>query len=145
MQRVFIPENVLWASYTIMLRYWRLDALAATAVVSVLWLVVTVPGYLLLAPHDRLLALPPRDIALQLAIQGAVSGALTMVAYSRAVVLLGAGRAVLFPAMVPGLAITFGIPLLGELPTLVQLLGLASASAGLLVAFGIVRLPSVRR
>ena len=37
-------------------------------------------------------------------VQGLLSGTLATIAYNRIVVLLGAGRAVLFPAMVPGLA-----------------------------------------
>ena len=96
-------------------------------------------------PHlPHLLALPLGDILLQGATQGLLSGTLSTIAYNWIVILLGAGRAVLFPALVPGLAILFGIPILGELPTLVQLLGLAAAMTGLLIALGIIRLPVFR-
>jgi len=138
---LFIGCGAMWAGYTILLRQWRLDAVAATAAVTLIGLVVSVPAWLLISPPGHALSLPPGEVAIQAVIQGVVSGALAMIAYSRAVEYLGAGRAVLFPALVPGLTIVFGIPLLGELPTLVQLLGLAAASLGLAVALGILRLP----
>lgn len=138
---LFVGCGLMWAGYTILLRQWRLDAVAATAAVTLIGLVVSVPAYLLITPAGHVASLPPGEIAIQALIQGVMSGALAMIAYSRAVEYLGAGRAVLFPALVPGLTIVFGIPLLGELPTLVQLLGLASASVGLLVALRVRRLP----
>lgn len=141
----FIASGLMWAGYTILLRQWRVDAVAATAAVTLIGLAVAVPAYLLISPPGHAVSLPPGEIAIQALIQGAVSGALAMIAYSRAVEYLGAGRAVLFPALVPGLTIVFGIPLLGELPTTIQLLGLASASLGLLVALGILRLPRFGR
>ena len=127
---LLIASGLRWAGYTILLRQWRLDAVAATAAVTLIGLVVSVPAYLMISPAGHLASMPPAEIA----IQGVLSGALAMIAYGRAVECLGAGRAVLFPALVPGLTIVFGIPLLGELPTPLQLLGLASATIGLLVA-----------
>ena len=142
---MFIGSGALWASYTILFRYWRLDAVAGIAVVSVLSLAVMLVVYPIFFSVPHLLALPPRDLLLQGLTQGLLSGTLSTIAYNWIVVLLGAGRAVLFPALVPGLAIVFGIPIIGELPTMVQLLGLASAMIGLLVALGILRWPGARR
>ncbi|MSP48636.1 MAG: DMT family transporter [Alphaproteobacteria bacterium] len=138
---MFIASGALWASYTILFRYWRLDAVAGIAVVSVLSLGVMLVVYPLFFSVPHLLALPLNEVLLQGLTQGLLSGTLSTIAYNWIVVLLGAGRAVLFPALVPGLAILFGIPILGETPTLVQLLGLASAMIGLLVALGILRWP----
>ncbi len=142
---IFLFAGLLWAAYTILFRYWRLDSLMAMAVVCVLSMVIMMVAYPLAFSVQHLLSLPWRELALQGVIQGLLSGTLATIAYNRIVVLLGAGRAVLFPAMVPGLAIVFGIPILGEYPTWTQLLGLASAMIGLLVALGILRLPGVRR
>jgi drug/metabolite transporter (DMT)-like permease len=58
-------------------------------------------------------------------------------AFSRAIALLGVSRAVLFPAIVPALAVLLGIPLLGEWPTAIQIAGLCLVSAGLMTAIGI--------
>lgn len=58
-----------------------------------------------------------------------------------AVQLLGPGRAAVFPALVPAVAILLGVPLVGEWPTLLQATGLAVVTSGLLIAIGSVRLP----
>jgi drug/metabolite transporter (DMT)-like permease len=55
-------------------------------------------------------------------------------AFSRAVQDLGASRAALFPALSPGVAILLGIPVTGEVPSLIQLTGLAILTMGLVVA-----------
>ena len=136
---LFISAGAMWAVYTILLRHWRVDAVAAAAVVAILSLVATVPLYVLLFPVDKLWHLPIGEVAIQALSQGLLSGVIALVCYSRTVNLLGAGRAVLFPAMVPGLAIVFGIPLLGEWPTWIQLAGLAVASAGFAVALGLLK------
>lgn len=138
---MFIGAGLLWASYTILFRYWRLDAVAGIAAVSVLALAIMAVVFPLAFSVPHLLALPTREIVLQAVVQGLLSGTFSTLAYNWIVILLGAGRAVLFPALVPGLAIVVGIPIVGELPTAVQLLGLASASLGLSIALGIVRLP----
>ena len=62
-----------------------------------------------------------------------------MLAYSRAVMLLGAARAALFPSLVPVLAILIGVPLTGEVPDPVQFAGLALVMAGLLAAIHVLR------
>jgi drug/metabolite transporter (DMT)-like permease len=141
---MFVGAGLLWASYTILFRLWRLDTLIAMATVSVLSLAIMLVVYPLAFSVLRLLSLPWQELALQAVVQGLLGGTLATLAYNRMVVLLGAGRAVLFPAIVPGLAILFGIPILGELPSLVQLLGLAAASLGLLVALGVLRWPGPR-
>ncbi len=138
---MFITSGLLWASYTILFRYWRLEPVAGIAVVSVISLVAMLVIYPVFFSVPHLLSLPKHDIFLQGLTQGLLSGTLSTIAYNWIVILLGAGRAVLFPALVPGLAIVFGIPILGEWPTLVQLLGLASAMIGLLIALGILRWP----
>jgi drug/metabolite transporter (DMT)-like permease len=141
---MFIGSGLLWASYTLLFRYWRLDAVAGIAAVSVLSLAVMAVVYPLFFSVPHLLSLPARELALQAITQGLLSGTFATIAYNWVVVLLGAGRAVLFPALVPGLAIVIGIPVLGETPSLVQLLGLACAMLGLAIALGIVRLPARR-
>jgi len=76
---------------------------------------------------------------------GIGAGLVAVLAYSRAVVLLGAGRAAFFGAMVPGAASLLAIPVLDEVPTTLQIAGLLAVVAGLLVAFGAVRVLLDRR
>ena len=65
---------------------------------------------------------------------------MAVLAYSRAAALLGSGRAAFFGALVPGAASLLAIPVLGEVPSALQVLGIVAVVSGLLVAFGAMRL-----
>ena len=62
-----------------------------------------------------------------------------MVAYSQAVMLLGVSRAVLFPAIVPAVSVLIGIPIVGEIPSVLQVAGLGLVTLGLLTTVGLFR------
>lgn len=136
---LFFASSILWASFTLLLRHWRVPALRATAVVSVLSCAISTPTYLLWAGSAHLAALPVSTLAFQGLIQGGLQGAVTMVAYSQAVMLLGVSRAVLFPAIVPAMSVLLGIPIVGEIPSLLQVAGLALVTLGLLTTVGVMR------
>ena len=133
---LFFTSSVLWACFTLLLRHWRVPALRATAVVIVLSCLVTTPAYLLWVGWAHVQALPVAIVAFQGLVQGGLQGAFTMVAYAQAVVLLGVSRAVLFPAIVPALSVLLGIPIVGEIPDLLQIAGLALVTLGLLATVG---------
>ena len=133
---LFFMSSILWACFTLLLRHWRVPALRATAVVIVLSCLVTTPAYLLWVGWAHVRALPVAMIAFQGLVQGGLQGAFTMVAYAQAVVLLGVSRAVLFPAIVPALSVLLGIPIVGEVPGLLQIAGLALVTLGLLATVG---------
>ncbi|MCX7364106.1 MAG: DMT family transporter [Alphaproteobacteria bacterium] len=136
---MFFASSVLWAGFTLLLRQWRVPAVRATAVVSVLSCLVSTPGYLLLMGWAHLQALPLGAIAFQGMVQGGLQGAITMMAYGQAVVLLGVSRAVLFPAIVPAVSVLVGIPIVGEIPSLLQVAGLGCVTLGLLTTTGMFR------
>ncbi len=69
-----------------------------------------------------------------------LSGVVAVIAFANANRLRGRGRAAIFPALVPAVAISLGVPIAGELPTWLQLAGLAFVSLGLLVTLDVVRL-----
>jgi drug/metabolite transporter (DMT)-like permease len=117
----------------------EMPALRATAVVSVLSFVVATPAYLVWAGSAHLQALPFGLLAFQGLVQGGLQGAVTMVAYSQAVMLLGVSRAVLFPAIVPAVSVLLGIPIVGEIPSVLQVGGLALVTLGLLTTVGMFR------
>jgi drug/metabolite transporter (DMT)-like permease len=71
-------------------------------------------------------------------VQGVLSGVVAVILFTRAVALLGASSAAIFPALVPAATILIGIPVAGEWPTAGQWLGLAVVSGGLLIAVGAV-------
>jgi drug/metabolite transporter (DMT)-like permease len=134
---MFFLSSLMLASFTLLLRHWRLTALRATAAVSVLSMIVATPLYLAWAGTEHLSALPLAALALQGIIQGGVQGVVTMFAFSQAIILLGVSRAVLFPAIVPAVSVLMGIPIVGEIPGTLQIAGLGLVTAGLLITIGV--------
>lgn len=136
---LFFASSVLWAGFTLLLRHWRVPALRATAVVAVLSFMLTTPLYLAMLGVDHLRNLPLGMLVLQGLVQGGLQGAITMVAYSQAVIFLGVSRAVLFPAIVPAMSVLVGIPIVGEIPGVLQISGLGLVTLGLLTTVGLLR------
>lgn len=136
---MFLAAGAMWAGFGVLSRRWRVGAVAGAAAVAVLSAVAFVPGYLLLVGTGRLLAATPGALLLQVGVQGVLAGVVAVIAYGRAVQLLGAGGAATFPALVPAVAIGLGIPVTGEWPLGHQALGLAVATFGLGLAMGIWR------
>jgi drug/metabolite transporter (DMT)-like permease len=126
-------------------RRWRVDALRVTGVAVVLAFAMFAPLYAALADPRGLLAAAPGFVALQAAAHGLGAGLVAVLAYSRAAVLLGPGRASFFAALVPGAEELLAIPVLDEVPTALQVAGLLAVVAGLLLAFGAVRMLLDRR
>ncbi|HYI30274.1 MAG TPA: DMT family transporter [Bradyrhizobium sp.] len=136
---LFFVSSLFWAGFTVLIRYWKVDAIKATAVVAVLSLCFFAPCYLVYRGPQHLALLPLGALVFQGVVQGLVQAVLTIMAYNRSIAILGVSRAVLFPALVPALSILIGIPAVGEMPTALQIAGLATVSAGMLLAVGILR------
>jgi drug/metabolite transporter (DMT)-like permease len=130
---LFATAGLMWAGFAVLSRRWSIAPLAATAVVSVLSALVYVPAYLMLRDPAVLLALPRQSLLDLALVHGALSGVVAVFAFGRAVELLGAPRAAAFPALVPVIATLVGIPLAGELPTMLALAGLGVVTLGLLI------------
>ncbi|HVJ28937.1 MAG TPA: DMT family transporter [Gammaproteobacteria bacterium] len=133
---MFVLGGLFWASYTIGLRVWRVDALHATAVVGVLSMALYLPGYAWLAGAD-LAAAPWREIVIQAVFQGVLSAVVALLLYTRAVTILGAARGAVFAALVPAFSLLLAIPLLHETPTALQLVGVMFVTAGMVFALGL--------
>jgi drug/metabolite transporter (DMT)-like permease len=142
---MFIASAVMWAGFTVLLRHWRLEAARAVGVVSVLSLIVMLPGYAVSRHLLPLLAVPPVALLTQALVQGGLQGVVGITAYGHAIGVLGVSRAVLFPAAVPALSVLIGIPIVGEWPSLIQIWGLILVTFGLLVAIGALRLTGRRK
>jgi drug/metabolite transporter (DMT)-like permease len=67
---------------------------------------------------------------LQAVVQSVFAGAAAIYLFTRAIMLLGAGRAVVFPSLVPPFTLLVGFVALGEVPTVSQLIGLAVVVIG---------------
>ena len=136
---LFVLAGLMWAGFGTLSRLWGVGAIACTAAVSVISGAVMLPAYLLFVGPERLLAASPGELVIQIVVQGVLAGVVAVIAYSRAVQLLGAGAAAVFPALVPAAAIAVGVPLVGEIPAAHALAGLAMVTFGLLVALGVLR------
>jgi len=124
---LFVAAGSSFAIFGMLLRLWYIPAMRATAITSVLSL-AGLP--LLLLDFNNFLAAGLFENLMQAVVQGAVAGAGAIYLFTRAVILLGAGRAALFPALVPPFTLLIGAATLGEIPSLLQLVGLAVVLAG---------------
>ena len=136
---LFFVSSLFWAAFTVLIRWWRVDAVRVTAVVAILSLFFFGPAYLVYRGPQHLADLPLLPLVFQGIVQGLVQAVLTIMAYNRAIAILGVSRAVLFPALVPAMSVLIGIPAVGEIPNALQIAGLAAVSAGMLLAVGIFR------
>lgn len=127
---IFVAAGLFWASFTIMLRYWRIAAAQAAMAICAVSLMVYAPLHAVFFGFERMLAAGLFENVLQILVQGLLAGALAIHLASRSVILLGASRASAFPAMVPPSTILIGFLFLGETPTLLQLGGLAIVFVG---------------
>ncbi|MBK7061963.1 MAG: DMT family transporter [Rubrivivax sp.] len=137
---LFVAAGCSWGLFGALSRRWQVDPLRITGVVVVLASLIFTPAFLILSDVSRLASAGAGMLALQVLAQGLGAGLVAVLGYSRAVALLGPGRAAFFGAVVPGAASLLAIPVLDEVPTTLQVLGIVAVVSGLLLAFGAVRL-----
>jgi drug/metabolite transporter (DMT)-like permease len=124
---MFVAAGSFFAVFGTLLRLWRIPAMPAVAVTSMLSL-AGLP-FLLLDVHG-FLAAGWSENAMQAVVQGAFAGAGAVYLFTRSVILLGVGRAALFPALVPPFTLLVGYLALGEVPSASQLIGLVIVVVG---------------
>jgi drug/metabolite transporter (DMT)-like permease len=126
---LLLAASALWGAFTALTQRWQVDPLRGAAVVWVLALVY-LPFYVAFAPM-RLLTAPPGEVVFQAAYQGVGVAILALFLYTFATRALGPTSASLFMPLIPIVAVLLGIPVLGEVPSPVQLAGIAVVSLGL--------------
>ena len=131
---LFMTAGLMWALFGMLVKLWRLDSARAARVSCFFALVIFAPLHGLLYGFDTMMSANLTENLIQVAVQGVLAGALAMYLYSRTVVILGAGRAAIFPSLVPGLTLLIAFVTLGIVPTLVQLAGLAVVMLGFWLA-----------
>jgi len=127
---MFVTAGFFWAMFGTLLRHWQVSGRRAIAVVAVLSILLFAPLYALIAGFDGLLRMSFAENMIQVVAQGLIASALPIYLFARAVVLLGAGRAAVFPALVPGFGVIIGYLALGVVPSLAQLIGLVIVLIG---------------
>jgi drug/metabolite transporter (DMT)-like permease len=125
----FAIAGLMFASFATLLRLWRIAPTRAVAVTSVVSL-IGIPIHWFAFGFERMLSLGLAENLVQLALQGVFAGAGATYLFTRSVVLLGAGRAAVFPSLVPGFTLLIGFLAIGEVPSLAQLAGFAIVLAG---------------
>ena len=128
----FAGAGVLWALYTVCARRWQVEPLRVTAAVWALALLY-VPLYAVLA-GGRLVQAPRGEIAFQAVYQGVGVAITALVLYSWAIRILGAPVASLFMPLTPVFGVLLAVPILGEVPSAVQVLGMLAVLGGMVVA-----------
>jgi drug/metabolite transporter (DMT)-like permease len=128
---LFVAAGSSFAIFGLLLRLWNIQAMRAVIITSVLSL-AGLP--VMLFSYQNMIAAGFRENVLQALVQGVFAGAGGIYLFTRAVILLGAGRASLFPALVPPFTLLIGSVTIGELPSLMQLTGLAIVLTGFVLS-----------
>jgi drug/metabolite transporter (DMT)-like permease len=124
---LFVAAGSSFAVFGMLLRLWRISAMPAVALTSI----VSLAGLpLMLFDWENFLAAGLVQNLLQAVVQGIFAGAGGVYLFTRAAILLGAGRAALFPALVPPFTLLIGFVTLGEAPSVSQLVGLVVVVIG---------------
>jgi drug/metabolite transporter (DMT)-like permease len=124
---LFVAAGSSFAVFGMLLRLWAVAPMRAAAITSVLSL-VGLP--ILFFAYDNAAAAGFRENLLQAVVQGVFAGPAAIYLFTRAVILLGAGRAALYPSLVPPFSLLIGFLVLGEVPSISQLAGLAIVVVG---------------
>jgi drug/metabolite transporter (DMT)-like permease len=125
----FVTAGLMFAVFGTLLRLWRIAPTRAVVVTSVVSL-LQFPIQWLVFGFERMIGLGLVENLIQVAMQGIFAGAGATYLFTRSVVLLGAGRAAVFPSLVPGFTLLIGFLVLGEVPSVAQLVGLAIVLIG---------------
>ena len=127
---LFATAGIFWATFGILLRTWQVSGTRAIAAVGALSVLVFAPLHGVFVGYEGILHMSLAENLLQVAVQGVIAGVLPIFLFARAVILLGAGRAAVFPALVPGFGLIIGYLALGVVPTIAQLVGLVIVVIG---------------
>ena len=126
---LFVLAGLMSAGFSTLLRMWRVAPMPAAATIGVLSLF----GMLIYWLHyglAHMISLGWRENLLQAVLQGALAGPAALYLFVKSIALIGAGRAAIFFSLVPPFVLLIGWLVLGETPTLLQVMGLIIVLVG---------------
>jgi drug/metabolite transporter (DMT)-like permease len=129
----FLGVGLIWGGYPLMLQLWRVDPLRATAILSVVSMVLFMPWYLL-TQHSSLPQIPLWIVIFHGVNQGILNVIVGLWLWGWAAREIGAAESGRFPPLIPVIGALSAIPLLGEWPGPYQWGGIALIFGGLLLA-----------
>lgn len=127
---LFVSAGMCWATMLTILTLRGIDSVRATVIISVLSLLIYAPLHALLFGFGNMARVGWSENLLQIAAQGILSGPLATYFSAYAASVLGTGRGATFSALVPAFTMLIGVLALGEIPTVIQLAGLAVVAVG---------------
>jgi drug/metabolite transporter (DMT)-like permease len=127
---LFVAAGLCWATMLTILRLRDIDSVRATVIISVLSLLIYAPLHAVLFGFDAMARAGWQENLTQIIAQGILSGPLATYFSAYAASVLGTGRGASFSALVPAFTMVIGVLTLGEMPTLLQLAGLAVVAIG---------------
>lgn len=127
---LFFLAATSWAIYSILAQRWRVRPLQSARIVFPLAMAIYLPVYLL-AFEPKLHTVPVGELVVQTVMQGLLATIVSMFAYVRVVVAFGAASTTMLTAAVPAAAVLLAIPLLGEVPSWIEVIGIACVSGGI--------------
>lgn len=132
---LFVIGAFLFAGYTVALRRSGLTGLEATALVALWSSALYLPIYLL-ALKPRIFDASAASLLFPAFYQGILTNVVSLVAYGRAVSILGATRAAAFAALIPALTAILSMAILNEIPPMWEWAAILSVSIGVYLASG---------
>lgn len=133
----FILAALCWSFYTVFSKQWNVDPLHGTAMVAVLSLIGTLVVYIFFGDFNNFIEADITDIIIQAIGQGLMTAILAFFFYNKAIKYLGSNKAALFAILMPVIGTLLAIPILSEIPSYTEMLGIFIISIGLALAFGL--------
>jgi drug/metabolite transporter (DMT)-like permease len=129
---LFVVAGVLWGLFTVLTRRWQVDPLRAATMV---WIpaLAYLPLYALVA-GARLATAPRGEVVFQVFYQGVGVALVALALYAWSIRVLGASVASFFMPLIPLLGMLLAVPMLGEVPAGIQLVGVVAVSGGMALA-----------
>ncbi len=137
---MFLGCGFLWAIYTLLAKYWKINPWDATILVSMVSACLYLPFYIY-NYGTQVFDVASDTLLIQGLYQGLFASIGALYLYSKAVSILGAAKGAIFSVLLPPLSLLLASFLLDEGLTWVELVGLLIVCVGMLFAFEIFRFP----
>lgn len=135
----FIGASLCYGIYTILSKiHSNLPPLTLVAFVGVgnmILLAIPYGIYQIINPHE----LPLVTTIEQIIYQGIITGIIALIAYNKAIQLIGAAQTSSFAALAPVMVTLLAVPLLGEIPTLNDWIFVVLMTIGVFLASGVIK------
>ena len=132
---MFIGCGALWASFTLLCKYWQLSPWSATSMVSVISGVICLPFAIKTVEN-----IPVNLLILHGAYQGILVAIIALYSYSKSVAMLGAVKGAIFASLVPPVSLILSFVILNEKMTINEMIGSGLIFLGMSLALGTIKL-----